>query len=125
MLPDYASGWVEVYDKFYWHATCADFKDSFNSKAVQVACRELGYKYGLQLPIDSNRSFYMSNFLEKVLCEGNETSVDNCNLTFGSVTNCDVNLAGCVRYYECGDDVFIGCSNTKKVMGTYIIDIHL
>ncbi|XP_052829164.1 deleted in malignant brain tumors 1 protein isoform X2 [Octopus bimaculoides] len=116
MLPDYASGWVEVYDKFYWHAACADFKGSFNSKAVQVACSELGYKYGLQLPIDSNRSFYMSNFLEKVHCEGNETSVDNCNLTFGSVTNCDVNLAGCVRYYECRDDVFIGCSNTKKVM---------
>ncbi|GAB1605013.1 deleted in malignant brain tumors 1 protein-like isoform X1, partial [Argonauta hians] len=116
LLPDYASGWVEVYDTFYWHAACADFKDSFNEKAVQVACRELGYKYGLQLPIDSNRLLYMSNYLEKVHCEGNETSVDNCKLTFGSVTNCNANLPGCVRYYECRDDVFIGCSNTETVM---------
>lgn len=115
--PSHASGWVEIYDDFYWHSACADFNQSFDERAVHVACQELGYNRGVQLPIQSNRVIYSSNFLERIRCNGTEKSVHDCDLTFGSITDCSDNLSRCVRYYECRDEVYIGCSKGDADLG--------
>ena len=101
-------GRVEVHYKGVWGTICGD---SWDLRDADVVCRQLGYERALSAPRDTTFLYPTPGqntgqiWLDEVNCEGNETSISDCNHLGFAAHDC--------RYYI---DAGVVCRPTSKAM---------
>ena len=101
-------GRVEVQYKGVWGTICGD---SWDLRDADVVCRQLGYERALSAPRDTTFRYPTPGqntgqiWLDEVNCEGNETSISDCNHLGFAAHDC--------RYYF---DAGVVCRPTSKAM---------
>ena len=101
-------GRVEVQYKGVWGTICGD---SWDLRDADVVCRQLGYERALSAPRDTTFRYPTPGqntgqiWLDEVNCEGNETSISDCNHLGFAAHDC--------RYHF---DAGVVCRPTSKAM---------
>uniref|UniRef100_A0A1A9W7L9 limulus clotting factor C n=1 Tax=Glossina brevipalpis TaxID=37001 RepID=A0A1A9W7L9_9MUSC len=121
-------GRVEVKIHSNWGYVC---DDKFGLRDADVLCKELGFKLGavevrgnsFYPPTDPNPNFVM----DKVECQGNETSLQECDFSGWGINNCSpdevVGVVCKIPKLKCPDNYWL-CSTTKECIPTaFVCDI--
>ncbi|KAL9908665.1 tequila isoform 2-T2 [Glossina fuscipes fuscipes] len=121
-------GRVEVKILGDWGYVC---DDKFGLRDADVLCKELGFKLGaveirgnsFYPPTDVNPTFIM----DKVECQGNETSLRECDFSGWGVNNCSpeevVGVVCKIPKLKCPDNYWL-CTTSKECIPTaFVCDI--
>ncbi|KAL4217663.1 Deleted in malignant brain tumors 1 protein-like [Mactra antiquata] len=108
---DHNTGRLEVFYKGHWGSVC---DDTFDKRAANVVCKQLGYKYGVGLDPVKHNSTYGSGtgrmVVSDVQCQGNETDFGLCSSKPWLQSNCSNNQ---VVGLDCGSSLRLVGGSTK------------
>lgn len=103
-------GFLEVHLDGVWGSVCAD---GWDTKAANVACRQLGYSGGAAYKPPKN--FSSAILMDNVKCLGNEPSLKQCSYTrWSKEDGCDFynHRAGLFCYNDTGNFFLLSFQET-------------
>ncbi|XP_063406062.1 deleted in malignant brain tumors 1 protein-like [Mytilus trossulus] len=92
-------GRLEIYYKGEWGTLC---DNQFENGDAEVACRQLGYCSGLQLPSNKVNDGMGTIWFNNVNCVGSESNLLNCTY--------NQDISPCRHYHDVGIHCFLNCS---------------
>ena len=95
---DYIQGHVEVEYDGMWGSICDDFFEN-DDNGAQVLCRMMGFVGG-QYSEDYRSGSWTNTskvWLDDVVCQGDETDIQNCKHRPWGQENCDSSEAAAIR----------------------------